>query len=125
MVNLKNLHVAASAYLQANNSWPQIPISLRTEDAKAYARQWVAGNVEPQGDENTPQVQQDGNPFLNLRASDALELVRHVQRMSPGAVVSIPRNGMITFETVQSFAAVAPRTCTTPVMSGCTRHTSL
>ena len=42
VVNLRNLHVAASAYLQANNSWPQIPISLRTDDAKAYARQWVA-----------------------------------------------------------------------------------
>lgn len=39
--NLRGLYVAASGYLQANDSWPQIPVQLLVEDSKTYARLWV------------------------------------------------------------------------------------
>lgn len=42
LANLRNLYVAASGYLQANESWPQIPVTLMTDEPKTYARSWVA-----------------------------------------------------------------------------------
>src|SRR5260370_843422 len=39
--NLRNLYVAASAYLQAGASWPQIPSGLAASAPKDYAHQWV------------------------------------------------------------------------------------
>jgi len=41
VTNLKNLYVAASGYLQATGSWPQISVQLVTSDPKTYARSWV------------------------------------------------------------------------------------
>ena len=41
VANLKNLYVAASGYLQAAGSWPQVQVSLLTLDPKTYARSWV------------------------------------------------------------------------------------
>ena len=41
LANLRNLYAAASGYLQANGSWPQIPPSLMTTDPKQHARDWV------------------------------------------------------------------------------------
>jgi hypothetical protein len=41
LANLRSLYVAASGYLQANDSWPQIPVTLITEDPTMYARSWV------------------------------------------------------------------------------------
>ncbi|MEI7822313.1 MAG: type II secretion system protein [Verrucomicrobiota bacterium] len=41
VANLKNLYVAASGYLQAAGSWPQVQVSLLTSDPKTYARSWV------------------------------------------------------------------------------------
>ncbi len=41
LANLKNLYVAASGYLQAAGSWPQIPVKLIADDPKTYARGWV------------------------------------------------------------------------------------
>lgn len=41
IVNLKNLYVAASGYLQAAESWPQVPVQLLKDDPKTYARSWV------------------------------------------------------------------------------------
>lgn len=41
MANLRGLYVAASGYLQANGSWPQIPSALRLSEPKVHARNWV------------------------------------------------------------------------------------
>lgn len=41
VANLKNLFVAASGYLNAAGSWPQIPVEQITADPKTYARSWV------------------------------------------------------------------------------------
>ncbi len=41
VANLKNLYVAASGYLQAAGSWPQVPVSLVNSEPKTYARSWV------------------------------------------------------------------------------------
>ena len=41
VTNLKNLYVAASGYLQAAGSWPQVPVQLISSDPKTYARSWV------------------------------------------------------------------------------------
>jgi hypothetical protein len=42
LMNLRNLFVAASGYLQANESWPQVPTTLITTDSLTYAKKWVA-----------------------------------------------------------------------------------
>ena len=42
LANLRNLYVGASACLQANGSWPQIPNDLIVSDPKTYAKMWVA-----------------------------------------------------------------------------------
>jgi len=42
LANLRSLYGAASGYLQANESWPQIPAALMTDDPKGYARSWVS-----------------------------------------------------------------------------------
>ena len=42
LANLRNLYVAASGYLQADGSWPQIPAKLIIDDPKTYAKSWVA-----------------------------------------------------------------------------------
>jgi prepilin-type N-terminal cleavage/methylation domain-containing protein len=42
LANLRNLYVAASGYLLANESWPQIPVQLLVDQPKAYARAWVS-----------------------------------------------------------------------------------
>jgi type II secretory pathway pseudopilin PulG len=41
MANLRSLHVAASGYLQAGASWPQIPSELIVSDPSDYAKRWV------------------------------------------------------------------------------------
>ena len=41
MANLRNLYVAASGYLQANSSWPQISTKLVADDPRTYAKSWV------------------------------------------------------------------------------------
>ena len=41
LANLRSLYVAASGYLQAANSWPQIPVSMIDSDYHGYARAWV------------------------------------------------------------------------------------
>ena len=41
LANLRNLYVAASGYLVANKSWPQIPAKLVVDDPKTYAKSWV------------------------------------------------------------------------------------
>ncbi len=41
IVNLKNLYGAASGYLHAAGSWPQIAPKLLTDEPKTYARLWV------------------------------------------------------------------------------------
>jgi len=41
MGNLRNLYVAASGYLEANKSWPQIPANLFASDPLTYAKSWV------------------------------------------------------------------------------------
>ena len=48
MANLKNLYVAASGHLLANNSWPQIPSKLLTEEPLRYSKSWVNA-LEPYG----------------------------------------------------------------------------
>jgi type II secretory pathway pseudopilin PulG len=40
--NLRNIYLAASAYLLANGSWPQIPSKLVISNRQDYARRWVA-----------------------------------------------------------------------------------
>ena len=39
--NLRNLYVAASGYVLANKSWPQIPAKLVIDEPKTYAKSWV------------------------------------------------------------------------------------
>ena len=39
--NLRSLYGAASSYLQAAGSWPQIPVQLATNDPETFARNWV------------------------------------------------------------------------------------
>lgn len=41
MANLRSLHVAASGYLQANGSWPQIPSDLIASNPPQYADRWI------------------------------------------------------------------------------------
>ncbi len=41
LANLRSLYVAASGYLQAAGSWPQIPVNLISSDPHTYARTWV------------------------------------------------------------------------------------
>lgn len=41
VANLKSLYVGASGYMQANQSWPQIPNTLIISDPVSYAKQWV------------------------------------------------------------------------------------
>ena len=48
IANLHNLYVAASGYLQANGSWPQIPVTLIKDDKTLYAKTWVA-TLQPYG----------------------------------------------------------------------------
>jgi prepilin-type N-terminal cleavage/methylation domain-containing protein len=42
LANLRSLYVAASGYLQAAGSWPQIPAKLFIDEPKTYARAWVS-----------------------------------------------------------------------------------
>ncbi len=42
LANLRSLYIAASGYLQANGSWPQIPVTLLSDEPKTYARSWVS-----------------------------------------------------------------------------------
>jgi type II secretory pathway pseudopilin PulG len=48
LANLKSLYVAASGYLQANNTWPQIPGTLINSDPTTYATSWVNA-LQPYG----------------------------------------------------------------------------
>jgi prepilin-type N-terminal cleavage/methylation domain-containing protein len=48
IANLKNLYVAASGFLQANSTWPQIPVKLLTDDPPTYAKSWVSA-LKPYG----------------------------------------------------------------------------
>lgn len=41
LANLRNLYVAASGYMVANKSWPQIPAKLAIDEPKTYAKSWV------------------------------------------------------------------------------------
>lgn len=41
LANLRNLYVAASGYLVANKSWPQIPAKQAVDEPVAYAKAWV------------------------------------------------------------------------------------
>ncbi|SRR6266446_133599 len=41
LANLRSLYVAATGYLQAGSSWPQIPAQLVTTDPETFARNWV------------------------------------------------------------------------------------
>ena len=41
MANLRNLFVAATGYVQANNSWPQVSTKLVTTEPLTYAKSWV------------------------------------------------------------------------------------
>ena len=42
IANLRNLYGGASAYMQANGSWPQIPNDLIVSDGTKYAKMWVS-----------------------------------------------------------------------------------
>jgi type II secretory pathway pseudopilin PulG len=52
LANLKTLYVAASSYLQASNSWPQIPGTLINTDPTTYATMWVT-TLQPYGAPHT------------------------------------------------------------------------
>ena len=41
LANLRNLYVAASSYLVANKSWPQIPAKQSIDEPVAHAKAWV------------------------------------------------------------------------------------
>ena len=50
--NIRSLYVAASGYLNANGSWPQIPVGLSGTDAETFARNWVSA-LAPYGAPHT------------------------------------------------------------------------
>jgi len=52
LANLRTLYVAASGYLQANNSWPQISGTLLSTEPATYATSWVAA-LQPYGASHT------------------------------------------------------------------------
>ncbi len=42
MANLRNLHVSANSYLQANSHWPQIDTELMSKEPAEFAKEWIA-----------------------------------------------------------------------------------
>lgn len=64
MANLRNLHVTADSYLQANSHWPQIDTTLMANDPAEFARQWIAA-FQPFGVEQNSWICPTTQKLLN------------------------------------------------------------
>lgn len=96
--NLRNLYVAASGYLQANGSWPQIPSSLLISDSKKHARDWVEV-LTPYGAPHTawicPTTQRlSGTPTDSFRMPESfrIDYIPTAFNDNPASPRQFPRN---------------------------------